>query len=101
MANWLQKLQEADEGEKKIYVVAGTILATTIVIAVWLTWFNNFDVFSGVPGAENTTANIGENVQEAHGFSAWESVRGFFGGLGSVFQAEREYIVKPEQSGGR
>lgn len=95
MANWLRKLQEAEEGEKKIYVIAGTILFSTIIISVWLTWFNSISPLAGVPGeGGNELANVAHPAP-SQGFSLWESIRGFFGSLGSVFNVEREVIVKP------
>jgi len=92
---WLHKLQESDRSAKKMYLVAGTILAMTVIVSIWLTWFNPVDLRSGLTD-DSALANV--SGQGDGGFSLWQSVQAGLQSLGGVIMRPREYIVKPPQN---
>ena len=101
----LARLQEADEGVKKLWIIAGTAVVMFVIVGAWLTWFNNLDTLAGVPVVATGPASA---PAAESGFSFLATVRtgagalvgrvmGGIRGLGNLLNIPREYIVKPPQ----
>jgi len=92
-SGWLHKLQESDQSAKKMYLIAGTIIMMTLIVSMWLAWFNPINLQTGA-GTTNETANISQSGNQD--FSLWQSVKSGFGSFGHIIMKPREYIVKPQ-----
>lgn len=96
----LERLQGMDEGTKKVYVIASTAVTMSVIVFVWLTWFNTIDTLALVPGAQSDNlATVSANPPGE--FSAWQSMRSVAGAVGEklrgLFGTRKEYIIEPEK----
>ncbi len=93
--SWLQKLQEADEHVKNIYVLAGSLVVMSLIVFVWLTWFNN------VPSLASAGENSATVTANSSGFSFFESLKAMGASvgeyLGGLLGTSKEYIIRPGQ----
>ncbi len=109
MAEFLSKLQSADDATKKKWMIIGTAVIMAIVIYVWLAYFNT--LFTGSPTAATAPAAVSDQRQSAAPTTAtgpfqyfrdrmasiFQLFSNLVGGLGNIFKAPREYIIKPSQ----
>jgi len=98
MFRFIEKLQNSDEDTKHRWMLILTAVAMTIVIFVWLAYFNNLVAgFSAAP----------EPVTEETGFGFWATMKNgiaiVYGGsidklrwLGGILGEPREYIIPPQ-----
>ena len=99
--NFLEKLQSADESIKKRWMIILTIIVMTVVVYVWIAYFNNLIVSMSMSQqiVSSPPADSGSLWQTAKNGMA--SLYGIFidkvHGLGQILQAPREYIIKPPQ----
>ena len=98
--DFLEKLQAADEETKKRIIVVATAVIMTLIIFVWLSYFNNLvDVANEEPAAEVAVREEESSFFRSLGSGTASLFRGFTGmirsfadGLGS-----REYVITPEK----
>jgi hypothetical protein len=88
--NILERIQSAEEGTKRLYIIAGTIFAMTLIVTVWLAYFSPL---GQVPQAPQVAA-VGA-IGEREGFSFWESVRGALGSIRDAVRGGRDYPIEP------
>ncbi len=96
---FLHKLQSADEPTKRRWIAVFTTAVMTIVIFLWLAYFNNFVENAGRP---ETREAVPESAKE--NFTFTESFKGraaaiynYFADKLESFTAPRSYIITPEK----
>ena len=94
---FLERLRAAPDDTKWIWTIAATSVFMAVIVAVWLTFFNNLSVVSE-PQVAVVSAGDG-------GFSLWQSIKSSFGmvyesvsgGIGSFtdkLSQPKSYILK-------
>ncbi|OGY99730.1 MAG: hypothetical protein A2945_01885 [Candidatus Liptonbacteria bacterium RIFCSPLOWO2_01_FULL_52_25] len=101
--SFLEKLQSSDEVTKQRWLVGSAAIIMTIVVFLWLAYFNSFVIGprSGVPvepgpAAEGSSATFLGTMKNG----ASVLYDGFWGklrALGDILEKPREYIIKPPQ----
>ncbi len=100
MSKLLERLQNADEGTKRRWMIVATIIIMVVVIYIWAAYFNN--LVAGFSQVQPT----GPAVPAGTDFTFWATVRNGTAvlyrafthklqALGGILNAPREYIVKP------
>lgn len=98
LKNFLEKIQSADEGVKRRWMIISTVVIMAVVIYVWLGYFNNLIASFNRP--------LAEVPSEGAGFSFWSSLKSsaalLYNGLGDklhafgdILKTPREYIIQP------
>lgn len=100
--NFLEKLQTSDEAVKQRWLVGSAVVIMTIVVFLWLAYFNSFVIDRRgtpaipAPGPEANSAPFLGTMKNG----AIVLYRGFLGKLwafGKILEAPREYIIRPPQ----
>ncbi len=122
MSFW-EQLQSLDESTKTKILVVVTMVVMTVVVYFWLAYFNAIIVSAGPSGggaavaqtapqaavtapaaalavgnaapAASDSAGIGRGAVIALGYAYGQFVN-MIHAIGNIFQAPREYIVRPE-----
>ncbi|MBI3589320.1 MAG: hypothetical protein HY093_02810 [Candidatus Liptonbacteria bacterium] len=94
MKKFLEKIQLAEDGKKKRWMILVTLVAMMVVVYIWLAYFNNLLADLSRPA---TVEEV--KVQSKGGFSFLETMKS---GVGTVFESlkgifyhRKEYIIKP------
>ncbi len=91
----LERIRMADETTKRLWVAAGTLLAMTLVIALWVSFFGGI----GLSGSVGTAAasdkfSFAESVRGMIA-TIGETIVGFFRFIGSIISQPKQYIISP------
>ncbi len=101
--NFLEKLQSSDEATKQRWLVGSAAVIMTIVVFLWLAYFNSF-----VIGPQNAAPVSPGSGVGGDRITFWGTMKngasviynGFLGKLrafGDILKQPREYIIKPPQ----
>jgi len=98
LKHFLEKLQNSDEGTKRRWMIASTVIIMAVVIYIWLAYFNNLIASFSQPQPVASA--------DGAGFGFWSSLKSgaalLYSGsadklraFGEILKAPREYIVQP------
>lgn len=90
-SKWLESLRAAEEGTKRIWIATGTVLVMTVIVSVWLVFF---DLMPGFSPNETQQARVAGSEEES-GVTFFDAAGGALKELFGFVGAERDYIIKP------
>lgn len=89
---FIEKLQAADEGHKRKWMIASTAIAMALVVYIWLGYFNSLIVGFSQPA-------LPQSSQVVRKPSFLETMKAGTAAIYEVFSglvnAPKEYIIKP------
>ncbi|MDO8574088.1 MAG: hypothetical protein Q7R86_00475 [bacterium] len=90
--SFLEKLQSADEGKKRRWMVLITLVVMVVVVFVWLSYFNSL-----IRNASGVQSEVPKSTGSE--FSFWDTISGgaaaAFDSLKGLFSSPKEYIINP------
>jgi len=97
--SFLEKLQSSDDRTKTRWVIGASAVATALVVAVWLSYFNS--IVGQNPAAASAAAadtgrdfSFSKTARDGAAF-LYQSIVGKIGAIGNAITKPREYMVKP------
>lgn len=91
--NWLKNIQEAPDDERTRAAIVMGIIATIIVAAIWLAYFNTlFATENKISKAEDIGEFSFSKTMKSRAANVYESMKR---GLGGMFGASRSYEINP------